>query len=101
VALVQGSAFGGGVGLLACCDVVVAVQTARFALSEVRLGMVPATISPYVIDKIGLSQARRFFVTGERFDASTAKRYGLVSEVSRLPVFAEFFPKTPPHTGDE
>lgn len=81
VALVQGAAYGGGVGLLACCDLVVAVADAQFSLSEVRLGMIPATISPYVIDKIGNGNSRRLFATGEAFDAVKAKEYGLVNEV--------------------
>ncbi|HJM51942.1 MAG TPA: enoyl-CoA hydratase-related protein [Alphaproteobacteria bacterium] len=78
IALVQGSAFGGGVGLIAACDIAVAVKSAKFAFSEVRLGLTPATISPYVISAIGTRQARRYFITGESFDAKEAKRMGLV-----------------------
>ncbi len=81
VALVQGAAVGGGVGLVACADIVVAVRDARFAFSEVRLGLTPATISPYVIAKIGESAARRYFLTGERFDAVVAHEMGLVHEL--------------------
>lgn len=79
---INGAAFGGGVGLVACCDLVVAVDTARFALSEVRLGLVPAVISPFVLRKIGLSQARRYFVSGEIFNAETAQSIGLVHKVT-------------------
>ena len=75
---VAGAAMGGGAGLVACCDLVVACNTARFAFSEVRLGLIPAVIAPYVIDKIGISQARRYFVTGELFDAASALQMGLV-----------------------
>lgn len=77
VALVQGAALGGGVGLASCCDVVIAAGNAVFALSEVRLGLVPATIAPYVVAAIGARHARRYFVTAERFDAEEAKRIGL------------------------
>jgi methylglutaconyl-CoA hydratase len=82
VARVNGAAFGGGVGLVACCDVAVAAATARFAFSEVRLGLAPAVISPYVIDAIGARQARRLFATGEVFDAERALAIGLVHEVA-------------------
>lgn len=81
IALVQGSAFGGGVGLMAACDMVVAVRDAAFSLSEVKLGLIPATIAPYVIAAIGERQARRYFLTGERFDAVEARRIGLVHEI--------------------
>src|SRR5439155_7242295 len=81
VARVQGHALGGGVGLVACCDVVVAAPDAVFAFSEVKLGIVPAVISPFALAKIGAGAARRYFVTGERFDAATALRIGLVHEV--------------------
>ncbi|MBB4211792.1 methylglutaconyl-CoA hydratase [Rhodothalassium salexigens DSM 2132] len=81
LALVNGAAMGGGVGLVACCDIVLAVADARFALSEVRLGLTPATISPYVVAKMGQSAARRYFLTGERFDAAAARAVGLVHEV--------------------
>jgi methylglutaconyl-CoA hydratase len=82
VAVVHGHALGGGVGLVACSDVVVADRATVFAFSEVKLGIVPAVISPFALRKIGESAARRYFVTGERFDAATALRIGLVHEVS-------------------
>jgi len=81
VARVQGAAYGGGVGLVACCDIAIASDNATFALTEVKLGLIPAVISPYVLGKIGVSAARRYFVSGERFDADTAKQLGLVHEV--------------------
>src|SRR5207248_4004672 len=81
VARVQGSALGGGSGLVACADVVVAAPDATFGFTEVRLGIIPAVISPFVFAKIG-AQARRFFLTGERFDAVTVLRVGLVHEVA-------------------
>lgn len=81
IARVNGSAFGGGIGLIACCDIAIATKEAKFGLTEVRLGLVPATISPYVIEAIGMRQARRFFLTGEIFDADTAMRIGLVHQV--------------------
>jgi methylglutaconyl-CoA hydratase len=82
VAVVQGHALGGGAGLVACCDVVIAHERAVFAFSEVKLGIIPAVVSPFVLRKIGESAARRYFVTGERFDAETALRIGLVHEVA-------------------
>ena len=81
VALVQGPAYGGGVGLVSACDIAVAAERASFALTEVRLGLIPAVISPFVIRAIGESHARRFMLTGERFSAETALRIGLVHEV--------------------
>jgi methylglutaconyl-CoA hydratase len=81
IARVQGAAFGGGVGLVACCDMAVASERALFALSEVRLGLIPAVISPYVIAAIGERAARRYFLTAERFDAQEARRIGLLHEV--------------------
>ena len=81
VARVHGYALGGGSGLTACADVAVAGPDAVFGFSEVRLGIVPAVISPFVLRKIG-AQARRYFLTGERFDAETALRIGLVHEVA-------------------
>jgi len=80
IARVHGAAYGGGVGLIACCDIAVASQAATFALSEVRIGLVPAVISPYVIAAMGERAARRYFLTGERFDAAEAYRIGLVHE---------------------
>jgi methylglutaconyl-CoA hydratase len=82
VAGVQGHALGGGCGLVACADVVVAASDAVFAFSEVKLGIVPAVISPFALVKIGSSAARRYFLTGERFDADVALRIGLVHEVT-------------------
>jgi methylglutaconyl-CoA hydratase len=82
VARVQGHALGGGCGLVACCDIVVAHREAVFAFSEVKLGIVPAVISPFALGKIGASAARRWFVTGERFGADVALRIGLVHEVA-------------------
>jgi methylglutaconyl-CoA hydratase len=82
IARVQGHALGGGAGLVACSDVVVAAPDAVFAFSEVKLGIVPAVISPFALAKIGPSAARRYFLTGERFDAETALRIGLVHEVA-------------------
>jgi len=82
VARVQGYALGGGSGLLACADVAVASPDATFGFTEVRLGIIPAVISPFVFAKIGPGAARRFFLTGERFDARTALRIGLVHEVA-------------------
>jgi methylglutaconyl-CoA hydratase len=81
VAKVQGAAMGGGGGLLAVADVVVADSEARFAFSEVRLGIAPATISPFVVRKIGVSHARSLFLTGERFGAERAREIGLVNRV--------------------
>ncbi len=81
IARVQGAAMGGGVGLVACCDIAVATQNASFALSEVKLGLIPAVISPYVVAAIGERAARRYFLTGERFTATEAWRLGLVHEV--------------------
>ncbi len=77
IGLVHGAAFGGGVGLVACCDMVVAARRAVFCLSEVRLGLLPAAISPYVVRAIGARAARRYFLTAERFDAEEAYRLGL------------------------
>lgn len=81
IALVQGNAFGGGVGLTACCDIAIAEEGAQFCLSEVRIGLIPSIIAPYVMAAIGSRQARRYFMTAERFDARTAERIGLVHDV--------------------
>jgi len=81
VALVEGSAFGGGAGLVAVCDIAVAVADARFAFSEVKLGLTPATISPYVVNAIGPRIAKGLFATGRVFDAAYAETIGLVQEV--------------------
>ena len=82
IARVQGAAFGGGVGLVACCDMAVAAREAVFCLSEVRLGLIPAVISPYVVRAIGARAARRYFLTAERFGADEAHRLGLVHQVT-------------------
>jgi methylglutaconyl-CoA hydratase len=81
IALVQGAAMGGGVGLTACADIAIAVRGAKFALSEVRLGLIPATIAPYVIAAMGERMARRYFQTGERFDGERARKMGFVHEL--------------------
>ncbi|GAA6153751.1 enoyl-CoA hydratase/isomerase family protein [Pseudoteredinibacter isoporae] len=81
IARVQGAAFGGAVGLVACCDMAVASERASFCLSEVKIGLIPATISPYVIAAMGQRASRRYFLTAERFKALEAKSLGLVSEV--------------------
>lgn len=87
IAYVNGTAFGGGVGLTACCDIAVSLASAVFSLSEVKLGLTPATISPYVVRAIGERAARRYFLTAERFDGIEARRIGLVHEIA--------------HTGEE
>lgn len=79
--LVQGAAFGGAVGLAACCDIVLATERASFCLSEVKIGLIPAVISPYVIRAMGHRQARRYMLTAERFNATTALEFGLVHEL--------------------
>lgn len=84
IARVHGAAMGGGAGLVAACDLAFAVPEATFAFSEVRLGMIPAVISPYVMRKTGYGHARALFLTGERFDAKTAFRIGLLYRI--LPV---------------
>ena len=82
VARVQGAAYGGGVGLVACCDIAIGIQSATFALSEARLGLVPAVISPYVVAAIGARATRRFSLTAERFDAAEAFRLGLLHDLA-------------------
>ncbi|MEM5299459.1 enoyl-CoA hydratase/isomerase family protein [Burkholderia sp. JPY481] len=81
IARVNGDAYAGGMGLIAACDIVVALDSAHFCLSEARLGLIPATIAPYVIRALGEQASRRYFVTAEAFDCATALRLGLVSEV--------------------
>jgi len=81
VAKVQGDCYAGGMGLVAACDIAVSVDTANFCLSEVKLGLIPATISPYVIKAMGEQAARRYFLTAERFDAQEARRIGFVHEI--------------------
>ena len=82
VALVRGAAMGGGAGLVAACDMAVAAPDAQFAFSEVRLGLTPATISPYVVQAVGPRRARALFATGRRFGAEEALRFGLVDEIT-------------------
>ena len=81
IARVQGAVFGGAVGLVSCCDMAVASSRASFCLSEVKIGLIPATISPYVIDAIGQRAARRYFTTAERFSAEVAAKLGLINNV--------------------
>ena len=81
LARVQGYVLGGGCGLVACADIAIAAEDAVFAFSETKLGIIPAVISPFVVAKIGAAAARRYFLTGERIDARTALRIGLVHEV--------------------
>ena len=82
IILVQGYAMGGGVGLVACCDIAIAERNAQFCFPEVKLGLIPATIAPYIIRSIGYSAARRYFLTAELFDSATAKKIGLVHQVA-------------------
>jgi len=81
IGLINGAAYGGGVGLVACCDIAIASERASFCLSEVKLGILPAAISPYVVAAIGPRQARRYFQTAEVIPADEARRIGLVHEV--------------------
>lgn len=81
IARIQGDVFAGGTGLVAACDIAVAVDTATFCLSEVKLGLIPATISPYVIRAMGARAAHRYFLTAERFSAAEAHRIGFIHEV--------------------
>ena len=81
IAAVQGAVFGGGVGLVACCDIAIGVRDAKFGLTESKLGLLPAVISPYVIAAIGQRNARRYFATAELFDADEALRIGLLHDV--------------------
>ena len=80
LARIHGSVFGGGVGLVACCDVAIASKNTIFSLSEVKIGLIPAVISPYVVEAIGTRNARRYFLSGERFGSIVAKRLGLIHE---------------------
>ncbi len=84
LARVQGAAYGGGVGLVACCDIALASDAAVFCLSEAKLGLIPAVISPYVVAAMGRRAARRFLLTAETFDAPTAHALGLLHEVTAL-----------------
>lgn len=81
IALVQGAAYGGGVGLIACCDIAIASPLAKFCISEVRLGLIPAVISPYVVEALGSRAARRYAQTAEVFDVVEAHRLGLIHEI--------------------
>ncbi|MFQ3249661.1 MAG: methylglutaconyl-CoA hydratase [Glaciecola sp.] len=81
IARVQGAVYGGGVGLVACCDIAIGSKLSKFCLSEVKLGLVPATISPYVIEAIGPRMAKRYFMTAEVLSSRRARRIGLLSEV--------------------
>lgn len=89
VAVVQGAAYGGAVGLVSCCDIALASEAASFSLSEAKLGLAPAVISPYVIAAMGPRQASRYFLTAERFSAATARETGLVHEVVAPEALAE------------
>ncbi|MDO5609894.1 MAG: enoyl-CoA hydratase-related protein, partial [Pseudomonadota bacterium] len=82
IARVHGAAFGGGVGLVACCDIAIGVPEAKFGLTEAKLGLLPAVISPYVVNAIGARNARRYFASAEIFDAAEAQRIGLLHEVA-------------------
>jgi methylglutaconyl-CoA hydratase len=82
IARVHGASFAGGLGLIACCDIAIASEDAIFCVSETRLGLVPAVISPYLVRAMGARAARRYFLTAERFDATQARRLGLVHEVA-------------------
>lgn len=81
IAKVQGQAMGGGVGLISCCDVAICSEDAEFSMPEVKLGLIPSTISPYIIAAIGARAARRYFLTAEKFSSQKAKELGLISEV--------------------
>ncbi|MXW47233.1 MAG: hypothetical protein F4Z97_01040 [Gammaproteobacteria bacterium] len=89
VAVVHGAVYGGGVGLIACCDIVLAESSTVFSLSEVKLGLIPAVIGPYVVNAMGTRSAKRYILTGERFDASAACRSGLVQESTDAELLAE------------
>ena len=105
IARVHGATYGGGVGLVAACDIAVAVEDAMFALTEVKLGILPAVISPYVQEKIGAGALRRYGLTAERFDADTARDLGLIAEVAEdddeLDEWVLYFTKVLLKTGPE
>jgi len=86
IALIQGAVYGGGVGLVACCDIAIAVPEAVFCLSEVKIGLVPSVISPYVIAAMGQRAARRYFLTAEKFNTQEAFRLGLIHAITQAPV---------------
>lgn len=90
IGVVHGKVYGGGLGLIACCDTVISSHDAQFCFSEVKLGLIPATITPYIIRKIGYSYARAFFVSAEEFDAATAERIGLVHHVKKQAELDDF-----------
>ncbi|MGH8106951.1 MAG: enoyl-CoA hydratase-related protein, partial [Arenimonas sp.] len=94
VARVNGAAYGGGVGLIACCDIAIGIEATKFSLSEVKLGLVPAVISPYVISAIGLRHARRLFLSAEIFDSELALRIGLLHEIVPFAKLDEAVDKT-------
>tara|TARA_B110000967_G_C18636305_1_gene436201 strand:- start:214 stop:741 length:528 start_codon:yes stop_codon:yes gene_type:complete len=81
IARVNGHAFAGGMGLVSACDIAIASKETQFCLSEVRIGLIPATIGPYVVSAMGIRAARRYMMTAERFTATDAQRFGLVQEV--------------------
>ncbi len=85
IARVNGAALGGGSGLVAACDIAFALESAKLGFTEVNLGLIPAVISRFCIDKIGMAHARRYFVTGERFSGQEAARIGLVQEAFATP----------------
>jgi len=93
IAKVQGLALGGGVGLIACCDIVIANEQAKFGLTEAKLGLVPAVISPYVVDAISARRSRRYFQTAEIFSAQKGYQMGLISEICPLEQLDEFVNK--------
>ncbi len=84
IAQIHGAVYGGGVGLAACCDIAIADANSTFSISEVRLGLIPSIISPYVVQSIGTRNARRYFLTGERFNAQTALKLGLIHEIAAV-----------------
>jgi methylglutaconyl-CoA hydratase len=90
IGVVQGKVFGGGLGLVACCDIVIATDESQYCFSEVKLGLIPATITPYIIRKIGYSFSRSLFVSAERFTAETAHRIGLIHQVTSASNLADF-----------
>jgi methylglutaconyl-CoA hydratase len=94
IARVNGAAYGGGVGLIACCDIAIGIEATKFSLSEVKLGLVPAVISPYVISAIGLRHARRLFLSAEIFDSALALRIGLLHETVPFAQLDETIDKT-------
>lgn len=79
--MIQGDSYGGGLGLIAASTISIAVKNSHFCFSEAKLGLIPSIISPYVVDKIGVNNAKRYFITAERFDAEEAKRIGLINEI--------------------